>query len=135
MFVPALTPVDVSSIKATAKPWIKACLDRNWDALLGLCTDDVVFLPPDEPMASGDASVRKFLEAFPVMKKFDFEFEHIEGQDHLAVAYGGFRLTVEIDGKPVDVKGKFVDTFRRDDHGKWLYACVIWNSDAPATTR
>lgn len=132
MHAPAMTPVDVSAIKATAKPWIQACVERDWDALLQMCTDDVVFLPPDEPMVAGD-KLRTWLDAYPVIKRFDFEFDQIEGQDHLAMARGGF--TLETAATTTEVRGKFVDTFRRDDHGKWLYACVIWNLDAPGSPR
>ncbi|HET9514300.1 MAG TPA: nuclear transport factor 2 family protein [Gemmatimonadales bacterium] len=132
MHAPALTPVDVSSIKALGQPFIEACLDRDWDALLALCTDDVVFMPPDEPVLSGREAVRRYLEKYPVMRTFDFEFTHIEGQDHLAVAHGTFTMTIEVDPSPVDLTGKFMDAFRRDDHGRWLYASVIWNSDQPA---
>lgn len=134
MYAPALTPVDVSSIKATIKPWSDACLKRDWDALLGMCTDDVVFLPPDEPMVTGK-KLRTWLEAYPVIRRFESDFDHIEGQDHLATAFGTFHMTLDLKGKAVEVTGKFVDTFRRDDHGKWLYAHVIWNSNAPITAR
>lgn len=134
MHAPALTPVDVSSIRATAEPWVRACIERDWDALLEMCTDDVVFLPPDEPIVPSDR-VRAWLEAYPEIETFDFDFDHIEGQDHLAVAYGTFRMTVTIEGRSVALDGKFHDTFRRDDRGKWLYAIVIWNSSQPAGTR
>jgi ketosteroid isomerase-like protein len=132
MHAPAVTPVDVSAIKATAKPFINACLDRDWDALLDLCTDDVVFLPPEHPICSGSKEVRAYLEDYPVMERFTFEFDRIEGQDHLAAAYGHYSITVQGDEGDLEVEGKFVDTFRKDDNGKWWYACVIWNSNEPA---
>lgn len=73
-----ITPVDVNAIKDTAKPWADACLARDWDALLGLCTDDVVFLPPDEPAVTNE-HVRAWLENYPEITSFNVEFEHVEG--------------------------------------------------------
>ncbi len=49
---------DTAAIRATATPWIQASLDRDWDALLALCTTDVVFSPADAPAASGLALCR-----------------------------------------------------------------------------
>jgi ketosteroid isomerase-like protein/uncharacterized glyoxalase superfamily protein PhnB len=131
-----LAPVDVSAIRATIQPWVRACLDRDWDGLLALCTDDVAFLPPDEPIVAGD-QLRPWLNNYPVMKTFEVEFDQIEGQDQLAVARGHFTMTVELPGStaPLGVNGKFVDQFRRDPQGKWRYATVIWNSNLPSPLR
>jgi len=130
MHTTTLTPVDVSAIKATGKPYTTAIVKRDWDALIRLFDEDVVILPPDEPLVTG-GKIRSWLEKFPVVKQLDFEFDHVEGQEPLAVAYGHFTMTVEKNGAPVAIRGKFVDTFRRDDHGKWRYAAMIWNSDQP----
>ena len=66
-----------AAIRGTIEPWCKACLDRDWDGLLGMCTDDVVFAPPGEPRVSGNG-LRAWLEAYPVMKALDFTFDHID---------------------------------------------------------
>ncbi len=131
-----LTPVDVSAIKGTSQPWVDACLARDWDALLGLCTDDVVFLPPDEPIVAG-TQVRPWLENYPEIKAFAITFDHVEGTDQLAVGHGHFTMTLALPGStaPMAVDGKFMDTFRKDDRGKWRYAMVAWNSNVPSPLR
>jgi ketosteroid isomerase-like protein len=133
MHAPPITLADVSAIKATSAVWTRTCLERDWEALLAVCTDDVVFLPPDEPLVPTD-KVRAWLEAYPVMRRFEVEFDHIEGQDQLAAAYGRFSLTAEVQGRLVDVDGKFLDALRRDAHGRWQYAVVAWNANAPVVT-
>lgn len=131
-----LSPVDLSAIKSTGEPWISACLRRDWDALLSLCTEDIVFMPPDEPIAAGN-QVRPWLENYPVMRSFELEFDHIEGQEGLATARGHFKLALELPGAPtpISVDGKFLDTFRKDGQGKWRYAVVAWNSNLPSPLR
>ena len=64
-----------TQIDALVAPWVQACLDRDWDALLALCTDDVVFAPPGEPSISGEESLKTWLDAFPVMTAFEFSFD------------------------------------------------------------
>lgn len=131
MHVPTLSPVDVSALKATIKQFTSLCIKRDWDAFLKLFTDDPVFLPPDEPMLKDARAIRAWLEKYPVIRKFDFDFDHIEGDEHLAVTWGHFDMTVEVDRKPAEIHGKFIDTFRRDEHGKWRYAAICWNANSP----
>jgi ketosteroid isomerase-like protein len=45
---------DASAIRGTIGPWCKAALERNWDALIAMCTSDVVFAPPGEPRVRGN---------------------------------------------------------------------------------
>ena len=125
-----ISPVDTAAIRSTIGPWTKNAVDRDWDAFLALCTEDVVFMQPDGPLVQPEAA-RQWLESYPIIKRFDFDFDQIEGQGDLAYGRGWYRMTVEIDGKPAEVDGKFVDIFRRDPNGVWKYAVVIWNSNTP----
>jgi ketosteroid isomerase-like protein len=122
--------MDSESIRATLKPWTRACLDRDWDALLALCTPDVVFSPPAEASVSGDA-LRPWLDTFPVLKTFDLEIEQLHIQGSLAVAAGSGAWAMEIDGKLTKASFKFLDRFERGDDGTWRYAHVFWNMNAP----
>lgn len=118
-------------IRATVATWIKACLDRDWDALLEMCTDDVVFAPPGEPGVAG-SEVRAWLEAFPVMKEFSWDFDRIEVSGALATGVGRGTWTLDLEGQEVSMSFKFADVFRKAEDGTWLYAHVIWNLDAPS---
>ena len=60
----ALSDTDVAAIRATIEPWTKACLERDWDTVLAMCTDDIVFLPPNEPIiAHGEKELGPFAQA------------------------------------------------------------------------
>jgi ketosteroid isomerase-like protein len=97
-----------------------------------MCTDDVVFAPPGEPPVSGD-KLRPWLDSFPIMKVFKFNFDRIDVGGDLATAVGGGTWTLDLNGEDVTATFKFADTFRRSPDGKWRYAHVIWNSDTPAS--
>jgi ketosteroid isomerase-like protein len=122
---------DAAAIRATSAPWSKAGLDRDWDAMLALCTKDVVFAPPGEPSVSG-SKLKAWLEAFPVMKVFTFSFDRIDVSGNLATGVGRGTWTIILDGREVSAAFKFADVFRRDPTGNWRYAHVIWNLDTPA---
>jgi len=117
-----------AAIRATNPAWRKATLDRNWDALLAMCTSDVVFSPPGEPQVSG-SKIRPWLEAFPIVKAFDARFDRVDVSGDLAAVTGSGTWIVEINGQDVPGSFKFADVFRRDSDGSWRYAHVIWNSD------
>ncbi len=129
----SITDQDIATIRAMRDPWIDACLERDWDALLAICTQDVAFLPPNEPITEGQAAGRAYLEAYPKMTAFTFEFTHIDGRGDLATARGPFSITAELEDGEVTMNGKFVDTFRKQDDGSWRFHEVIWNTDHPMT--
>jgi ketosteroid isomerase-like protein len=118
-----------TQIAALVAPWVQACLDRDWDALLALCTDDVVFAPPGEPSVSGEESLKTWLDDFPVMTAFEFSFDQIDESDDLAVGFGEGSMTVEMDDETASMTIKFADVFRRQADGTWLYSHVIWNGN------
>ena len=126
-----ITDQDIQAIQGTIGPWTQACLDRDWDALFDLCTPDITFLPPDEPVQEGSTAVRSYMDDFPVMKAFTFNFTRIDGREDLATARGNFTITAEIEGEDVTMNGKFIDTFRKTDSGDWLYDEVIWSNNEP----
>ena len=122
---------DKTAIRATIRPWTKAVLDRDWNALLEMCTADVVFAPPGEPKVSG-AELRTWLDAYPGVKSFETTFEQIEVGGELATATGAAAMTVTVEGKEIAMRIKFADIFRKLENGDWRYSHVIWNLDAPA---
>jgi len=125
-----ITDQDVAAIEALRQPWIQACLDRDWDSLLGLCTDDIELYPPDAPQASGPVASRTFLESFPVMKVFTFAFTKIDGRNDMAVGRGSFSITAEVEGNEVVMNGKFADVFNKVGDA-WRFQLVVWNTDNP----
>ena len=122
-----LQPDDAAQIRAMIAPWIQACLDRDWDALLAMCTADIVISGPGEPKASGDA-VRPWLENYPIIKTMEFDFERIEVSGDLAAAHGSGSMLLEVDGQETPEKIDFIDVFRKDQSGGWRYSSINFNS-------
>ena len=127
-----LSAEDIAQIQGIADEWVRVSLARDWDGLLALLTDDVVFLPPDAPVVVGKPAVRAFLDAFPTIKAFTATVIGGEGQPELAWARGAFRMTIEpAPGQSVSMVGKFAATYRKRADGGWLCASDTWNLDGP----
>jgi ketosteroid isomerase-like protein len=126
-----LTADDVIAIRALVEPWTTACVKRDWDSLLDMCTDDVVFQPPNEPIVEG-AAARSWLDRFPTIKAMAWDIEHVEGAGQLAWARGWVRMTLEVSGQQVGFDGKYTDLFRKGSDGTWRFALVVWNSNTAA---
>jgi ketosteroid isomerase-like protein len=96
-----------------------------------MCTDDIVFLPPNEPAVEG-GGVRPWLDNFPTIKAMSIEMEHIEGAGQVACVRGSVKMTLDISGQQVAFDGKYIDVFRKQPDGKWCFAQVMWNANTAA---
>ena len=125
-----LSPEDKDAIQAYTDEWVSQCLDRDWDALVERLTDDVVFMPPDEPAVVGKAAAADFLEAYPIMTRFSVNIESADGRADLATIRGSFDMTVETEEGETRMVGKGLATYRKEG-GRWRMATDCWNLDAP----
>ena len=122
------TDAAAAAVSKMIGPWTRACLDRDWDALLGMCTSDIVFMPPGEAPVSG-AAARAWLEAFPPIKRMSWEVTSLEAAEDQAFLRGPVRQTLEIEGVDEVFDGKFCDLMRREEDGAWRFAVIMWSSN------
>ncbi len=125
-----LSQEDRDAIQAYTDEWVSQCLDRDWDALVERLTDDVVFLPPDEPAVIGKAAAADFFAAYPVITLFSAPIESTDGRADLAVLRGTVDMTVQAEEGEARMVGKGVGTYRKEG-GRWRGATNCWNLDAP----
>ncbi len=129
-----LSDQDVAAIKALVDEWKQVILAANWDKLVETYTDDVVFMPPDEPIIEGKEAVKAWLERFPPIKSFDTVLVQAEGRDGFACARGTMAMTVEPEsGKPLSMSCKWICSLRKQADGRWFCAWDAWNLDEPMT--
>ena len=82
-----LTAQDIASIHLIIEPWTRACVTRDWDALLSMCTEDIAFLPPGGPVVSG-AAIRPWLDSFPVIKAMSWDIKYMEAHNGFGTLRG-----------------------------------------------
>jgi uncharacterized protein (TIGR02246 family) len=124
------------AIRQVVQEYVNAINSGDLNKWLGTLTDDVVFLPPDHPLASGKNAAGAWVkESFfdPFRMKLDVSFDEIEVLGDTAHAYGRFTLLLSPTGGGSDIEmvGKFINIFRRESDGAWRYARAMFNSDKP----
>ena len=111
------------------EPWNRACIDRDWDAALSMCTEDMVFMPPGAPPVSGEA-IRPWLDALPVIRAMDWSIDDLKESGDIAYLRGPVRQTFEIEGQTEEFDGKYCDVMVRGTDGQWRFSLIIWNTNA-----
>lgn len=130
-----LLPEDIVAIKELHQAWTPAIVDKDFDTLIRLYTDDAIVLPPNGPKAQGRAAVLDWMKAFPAITDANLTIEEIDGYGDLAFVRGAYFMTIVPDGtgEPIQDRGKFIEIRRKQADGSWLMARDIFNSDLPAS--
>ena len=110
--------------------WVATCKTRDWEACMALCTEGLVYMPPDHTVLHGKAETQAWLSQFPEMKNFTQELVDITGDTSLAVVRGPAKVTILVDGQELLGFGKFMASATKQS-GDWLFSAVCFNWDAP----
>jgi ketosteroid isomerase-like protein len=116
-----------SAVQAMIGPWSRACIERDWDTLLEMCTEDVVFLPPGGEPVSGPA-LMPWLEEFPPIRSMDWSLAEAHQNGDLATIRGPVEQVLVLEGREVTLTGNYVDVLRRGDGRSWRFQWIIWNA-------
>jgi ketosteroid isomerase-like protein len=117
---------DLTELRATVKAWTDARFIRDWDGVLALCTDDVVFSPPGEPSVSGDA-IRSWLELLPPVDNLTMTVEKADIAGDSATATGTGGWSAHIEGQLITMEFKYMATFKKRGADGWAFSHVMWN--------
>ena len=122
-----------TALQKLAETWAEAAPRQDWDTILDLCTDDVVFMPQDEPIVEGKEDQRTWHENFHTVQEMKSDFVKGEVSGDTAIGQGVFSLVAKSEeGSLVDMKGKWLSGYRRQPDGRWLISHLAWNLDRPA---
>ena len=102
------------------------------DAIMDLCNDDIVFIPPEAPSVSGPEAVRAFFEEF--LDAFDISIgltrDAITVDDTLAYEWGTVSGSATgPDGQSESINNTYLITYERDSDGSWKQSKNIWNTN------
>lgn len=119
--------------------YVTAINSNNLETLLGMLTDDVVYLAPNAPALVGKAAVRPWADDY-----FKAYQTHWEKTSLEFVVVGDWAIeryaykstdTPKAGGTPVHDTGKGINIYHHDADGKWRIARDAWNSDLPLPTK
>lgn len=114
---------------------VAAMNEGDVDAVLALCTGDVVYMPTDQPAVSGQAALREWLSGF--FSAASISISHTSEQVTVAGGtaiepWSALLTVIPKDGSERltnRLKGMYV--YRREPDGAWKIARAIWNLDKP----
>jgi ketosteroid isomerase-like protein len=119
--------------------YVTAINSNDLDSLLGMLTEDVVFLCPHEPVLVGKKAVRQWADAY--LKAFSIHWEKASLE---FVVFGEWAFerysykstdTPKGGGAAVQDTGKGLVIYHHDPDGKWRVARDAWSTDLPVPTR
>ena len=132
--VKALSPEDVTAIKALGSAIDKAALIGNWDAFFELFTEDMLMMPPNMPAIKGRAAYRAWFNSMDVkFTESNYEFDEIDGYSDIAYATATYTETFSLAGveEPIYDEGKILTILRKQPDGSWLFSIWMWASNLP----
>jgi uncharacterized protein (TIGR02246 family) len=132
------TDADVAAIQAVLAAWGVAVETGDAATLVALRTDDVVRMPPDEPVSKGKQDLKDFYSG--LFEQFSVEGTWpVEGTEEIVVADGWafhlsefiLRISSKAGGEAVEERGKIIAICQQQPDGSWKIAREIWNRNSP----
>ena len=136
---PAATADGDAAAHLAHDAYVTAINSNDLDTLLGMLTEDVVFLAPQEPVMVGKAAVRPWIEGY--FKAFK---THWDKPVHEFVVNGewaferySYKSTDTSTGSGVIAEdtGWGLVIYHRDTDGKWRVARDAWGTDHPVQSK
>jgi len=125
-----------AGVDSAANRLLEALRGDATDSLLALMADDVVIMPPNEPVLRGKAAVRAWYQQFVSQMHTSSlsvtDREVLIGGDYATeVAAFEWTLVPVGGGPPVIDRGSYLQVWRRQPDGRWLFSREVWNSTIP----
>jgi uncharacterized protein (TIGR02246 family) len=118
---------------------VAALRANDADSLMALMADDVVMMPPNEAVLRGKGAVRAWYIGFLTQLRTSnltiTDREVLVGPEWTTeLASFEWTLVPAAGGPSATERGSYVQVWRHEADGRWLFARELWNSTAPADT-
>ena len=137
---PARQPVvDDAGAHAAHENYVSAINSNNLDSLLGMVTDDVVFMSANEPVMVGKSVVRPWVQGYFAAFKthWDKPVQEFVVNGEWAYERYTYKSTDSslTGGATAEDTGWGLVIYRHDADGKWRVARDAWGPDHPVAIR
>ena len=125
-----------ASVDSAANRLLSALRKDSPDSLLALMAEDVIIMPPNEPVLKGKAAVRTWSDQFVKQMKtssLTITARELFSGGEYATEVAGFEWTlVPIAGGATIVdRGSYMQVWHREPSGRWVFSREVWNSSTP----
>ncbi len=128
-----------AGVDSAATRLLAALRTDSPDSLLALMAENVIIMPPGEPVLKGKAAVRTWYEQFVKQMRTSSlnitDRELLMGGDY-ATEVAGFEWTLVpvAGGQQIVDRGSYIQVWHRQPDGRWQFTREVWNSAAPPAT-
>lgn len=125
-----------AGVDSAANRLLTALRSDGTDSLLALMAEDVIIMPPNEPALKGKAAVRTWYGQFVKQMRTSSlkvtDRELFIGGDY-ATEVAGFEWTLipVAGGASIIDRGSYMQLWRREPNGRWVFSREVWNSSTP----
>ena len=125
----ALSDQDIRAIRDVSERFPGIMMNKRFDEIPSIYTDDAVVMPPDHSPVTGRQGIAEFLGSFPPMKTFENTVEEIDGDGQMAYVRGRFRMEIvpEPGAEPVVEEGQYIEIRKKQPDGSWPLTHDIFN--------
>jgi ketosteroid isomerase-like protein len=133
--------VDVEADKEAIYAWYDQKTEitnaGDFDGLKILFDEDVIFMPPDDPLFKGWEEYRQwaqpYFDEFDIEEKIAYEEVGVFGDWAFIRTSYTIESTPKAGGESTIGNGKAIWLFKRQADGTWKGTHCIWNSNEPST--
>ena len=127
---------DEAAIRALDEQWSATAAKNDIDGTVAFYADDAVLLPPNEPIATDKASIRKSWAGLlgpNTAVSWKVTKVEVAKSGDLGYLYGAYQLTIRnpMGGPALNDKGKMLELWKKQADGKWKCIVDTFNSDIP----
>jgi ketosteroid isomerase-like protein len=128
-----------AGVDSAAERLLTALRANDAGSFMVLVADDVVLMPPNEPILKGKAAVQAWYDQFLTqLRTSDLTItdrEVLVGAEWATeLASFEWALVPVAGGATVIDRGSYVQVWHHEPDGRWLFAREIWNSTTPLVT-
>lgn len=126
-----LTSQDLEAIEEVHNRWIKEELSGESSNIIELCTDDVTWMPPNEPPLLGKKAIAQYLSDSTVdLKDVQAGDVVIRGSGSVAYLTSNYRCRFMDEGgsEIQETTGTHLWILRKIGNGDWRIVIVTWSS-------
>ena len=123
---------DEAAIREWIDKYIGSVISGDLDTYLASWSDDVIFLPPNQPAKIGKEACREIAEGILLYDiEADLDIQEIKISGDLAFTRNLARetFTPKNGDEPFDVELKSIYMFKRQSDGSWIGTHCIWNTN------
>jgi uncharacterized protein (TIGR02246 family) len=133
-----LSGQDLAAIQEVHDRWLSAEVRGDHSQVIDLCTDDVSWIPPNEPPLNGKQAIAQFLTDNAVdLKDIQVSDVVIRGNGSVAylTSYFQTRFKLPADSSIHESTGAHLWILRKTGNGLWQVAIVTWSYWKPQQGR